>query len=82
MSTVKLVLPRSDIATGYPLGELEGWAARARLWASGGEPGDLPKITDAVPTHEPRDVFIQFISAAKERNPAAAMALTALLARG
>ena len=53
-----------------------------RQWASGDEPGDLPKIVDAAPPAKPRDVFIQFISAAKERNPAAAMALQAILARG
>lgn len=78
----RLMRSRSEIATGYPAGELEAWAGRAREWARGSEPGDLPKIVDAAPKPKPREVFIQFISAAKERNPAAAMALQALLARG
>ena len=78
----RLMRSRSEIASGYPADELDAWARRVRAWASGSEPGDLPKIVDATPPARPRDVFIQFISAAKERNPAAAMALQAILARG
>lgn len=77
----RLMRARSEIASGYPAEELAAWAKRARLWASGKEPGDLPKIVADAPPARPRDVFVQFISAAKERNPAAAMALTAVLAR-
>lgn len=72
----RLMRSRSGIDTGYPQKELKRWAARAQLWASGGEPDDLPRI--APPAQAPakrRDVFLYFISAAKERNPAAAMAL-------
>ncbi|MGY1529278.1 DUF72 domain-containing protein [Luteimonas sp. A649] len=78
----RLMRSRAGIATGYPEPELARWAERARAWASGREPGDLPRITppDASPAG-PREVFIFFISAAKERNPAAAMALHALLVR-
>ena len=78
----RLMRSRSDIATGYPADELDAWAARAREWARGSEPGDLPKIVAEAAPATPRDVFIQFISAAKERNPAAAMALQAILAHG
>lgn len=77
----RLMRSRADIATGYSADELAQWAERARLWASGGQPQDLPRI-EAPPRNHPaqqRDVFIYFISAAKERNPAAAMALMALL---
>lgn len=72
----RLMRTQSGIDTGYPEKELKRWAACARLWASGGEPDDLPRI--APPAQKPakqRDVFLYFISAAKERNPAAAMAL-------
>ena len=72
----RLMRSRAGIATGYGDGELRQWAARARTWAAGGEPDDLPRI-DPAPGKPAarRDVFIYFISAAKERNPAAAMAL-------
>lgn len=55
-------LMRSDtaIATGYPGKSLEQWSLGATAW-SGGD--------------SPRDVFIYFINGAKERAPAAAMAL-------
>lgn len=72
----RLMRARADVATGYPPGELDAWAARAHAWAGGGEPGDLPRVGDRpAPAARRRDVFIYFISAAKERNPAAAMAL-------
>lgn len=72
----RLMGARASVATGYLRAELEHWAARARTWARGGDPGDLPRIepAPAKPAGR-RDVFIYFISAAKERNPAAAMAL-------
>jgi uncharacterized protein YecE (DUF72 family) len=78
----RLMRARAGIATGYPKAELARWGGRARAWAAGDEPEDLPRITrpDATPAG-PREVFIFFISAAKERNPAAAMALHALLMR-
>ncbi len=41
----------------------------------GGEPDDLPHIAPPAKPAARRDVFIYFISAAKERNPAAAIAL-------
>lgn len=80
----RLMRARSDIATGYTGPALARWAERARAWASGGEPDDLPRITPAAAPagrRKPREVFVLFISAAKERNPAAAMALHARLAR-
>jgi uncharacterized protein YecE (DUF72 family) len=72
----RLMRSRTEIATGYPDAELQAWAGRARQWSQGGAPADLPYIdpaSTAPATH--RDVFVYFISAAKERNPAAAMAL-------
>jgi uncharacterized protein YecE (DUF72 family) len=73
---------RADIATGYDDDALARWAQRARTWANGGEPDDLPRIAPAgAVVHAHHDVYLYFISAAKERNPAAAMALIARLAR-
>ena len=72
----RLMRSRGELATGYSDVDLQRWAERARSWASGGEPDDLPRIDPApAPRSRTRDVFIYFISRAKERNPAAAMAL-------
>ena len=77
----RLMRSRTDAATGYPDAELRAWATRARTWATGGDPDDLPRIAPAAAgASRRRDVFIYFISAAKERNPAAAMALLRELA--
>lgn len=71
----RLMRSRVDIDTGYPAGELDGWSRIAREWAAGGDPAELPHVTPKLPNAEPRDVFIYFIHGAKQRNPAAAMAL-------
>jgi uncharacterized protein YecE (DUF72 family) len=68
------------IDTGYPGPELDQWAKRAAEWAAGGDPQDLPHIGPRAPSSK-REVFIYFISSAKERNPAAAMALLQRLDR-
>ena len=69
----------ASIVTGYSNTDLEQWAARARLWAQGGEPDDLPRIERTQGPSGPRDVFVFFIDGAKERAPAAALALLSLL---
>ena len=75
----RLMRSHASLATGYDGAALDAWAARARIWANGGEPSDLPRVADAASfgakNVKMRDVYIYFISAAKERNPAAAMAL-------
>ena len=72
----RLMRSAAPIATGYRAEDLDAWAARARAWAHGAEPADLPRVEKiAAAATKPRDVFLYFISAAKERNPAAAMAL-------
>jgi len=72
----RLMRSRSEVETGYADAELQAWAGRARQWSRGAAPADLPYIDAASTTASPRrDVFVYFISAAKERNPAAAMAL-------
>jgi uncharacterized protein YecE (DUF72 family) len=77
----RLMRARSGEPTGYPPAELQRWAARSRTWAAGGEPDDLPRIGPPSPAGRPRDVFVFFIGAEKERNPAAAMALIERLGR-
>jgi len=60
--------------TGYAPATLDAWARRAREWARGSEPDDLPRVAPPSNARE-RDVFVYFINGAKERAPAAAMAL-------
>ncbi|KRC32211.1 MULTISPECIES: DUF72 domain-containing protein [unclassified Lysobacter] len=72
----RLMRSRADIATGYSEAELDDWARRAREWAGGGDPAELPHVAAAGEAGaRPREVYLYFISAAKARNPAAAMAL-------
>lgn len=76
-------LQKSDDAkpTAYPPKQIDAWARRARLWAAGGEPEDLPRVDAAGrPAKKPRDVFMYVIHEGKVRAPAAAMALMARLA--
>ncbi|MEP6876061.1 MAG: DUF72 domain-containing protein [Burkholderiales bacterium] len=54
--------------------------ACAQVWREGAEPAGVPRIEPAPPPAAPRDVFLYFISGAKEKAPAAAMALLRRLA--
>jgi uncharacterized protein YecE (DUF72 family) len=71
----RLMRSEPQTPTGYPAQALNLWAARARSWAAGGLPDDLPLIAPAPPLKPRREVFIYFIDGAKERAPAAAHAL-------
>jgi len=72
----RLMRSRESEPDGYPARELDAWAGRVQAWHDGGAPDDLPRVADGGEwTSVPRDVFVYFISAAKARNPAAAMAL-------
>jgi uncharacterized protein YecE (DUF72 family) len=54
---------------------LDEWAARAKTWAEGGEPADLPRVDPSVEAQDkPRDVFAYFITEGKVRAPHGAMA--------
>lgn len=70
-------LMRTDAseAEGCPPQVFAPLAACARSWQAGDEPSGLPRIESPGARAAPRDVFIFFISGAKERAPAAAMAL-------
>ncbi|QDH69574.1 DUF72 domain-containing protein [Marilutibacter alkalisoli] len=72
----RLMRSQDPVTTGYPEQALQLWVRRARQWARGGDPDDLPHVeTPRAPAGHAREVFIYFISAAKARNPAAATAL-------
>ena len=71
----RLMRSRADLITGYPDDELQAWEQRARQWAQGDDPAELPHVTGLPAPRVAREVFLYFISSAKERNPSAAMAL-------
>ena len=75
----RLMRSQAEVATGYAKKDLKAWAARAQTWAAGEEPGDLKRVGEAGKKTKAREVYLYFISAAKERNPAAARALLAEL---
>ena len=76
----RLMRCESALASGYAPEALDAWADRVRLWAAGGEPAGLPRVENTSAAVKPRDVFMFFISGAKERAPAAAMELLKRLA--
>jgi uncharacterized protein YecE (DUF72 family) len=62
--------------TGYPPVALDIWTRRLRSWAAGEEPSDVTRLLpQPQPALSKRDCFVYFISGAKVRAPAAAMAL-------
>jgi uncharacterized protein YecE (DUF72 family) len=71
----RLMRSRDDCATGYPAAELDEWARVAKSWSEGHAPAGLAYLGAKAPAAEGREVFVYFISGAKVRNPAAAMAL-------
>ena len=64
LAYLRLMRSEADCATGYPDAELAKWAEGCRAWTSKGSQ---------------REVFCFFINGAKERAPAAALALLAKL---
>lgn len=63
----------------YREADLKAWAARARRWAEGGQPDDVPLADPgAEPQKRPRDVFVYFIHEGKLRAPQGAMAFAEL----
>jgi uncharacterized protein YecE (DUF72 family) len=71
----RLMRSDSTLAAGFEPPMLDAYAQCATIWRDGGEPDGVPRIEPAAPASRPRDVFMYFISGAKERAPAAAMAL-------
>jgi uncharacterized protein YecE (DUF72 family) len=72
----RLQMGEDSALTGYPPAALDAWAQRVRVWATGREPDDLPRVEpDRQASAQPREVFVYFIHEGKVRAPAAAMAL-------
>ncbi len=76
----RLMKTESQQPTGYAPARIDFWADCAQEWTGGREPSALPRVEPAaLASAKPRDVFLFFISGAKERAPAAAMATLARL---
>ena len=71
----RLQRSKDNIATGYSKKALDKWARIARSWAQGHAPEGLQYVGASQPRAQARDVYLYFISGAKHRNPAAAMAI-------
>jgi uncharacterized protein YecE (DUF72 family) len=74
---MRLQRTEERVATGYMARALKQWSERVARYQTGGMPGDLPELAKAPATKakKKRDVFVYFISGAKVRAPAAALAL-------
>jgi uncharacterized protein YecE (DUF72 family) len=72
---LRLQKTSDKVATGYSARELATWAKRARSFATGGVPDELPTLAGAAADKTERDVFVYMIAGAKRRAPVAAMSL-------
>jgi uncharacterized protein YecE (DUF72 family) len=74
---LRLMNAQPDVPTGYAPDVLAAFASCAQAWAGGAEPAGLPLLAGdaAAPASATRDVFVFMINGAKERAPAAAMAM-------
>jgi uncharacterized protein YecE (DUF72 family) len=75
----RLMRTESAFETGYRPDGIATWAGRARAWSEGRAAEGLPLLAPATGAAQARDVFLFFISGAKERAPAAAVAMLAAL---
>ena len=75
--------PKAVYASAYTSAQLEEWASRIRLWATGQEPDDAKRITDqAPPRRKRRDVYCYFDNDSGGHAPRQAAQLIKVLARG
>jgi len=77
----RLMRSQARLTHGYTAPALAQWAKRIHAWRRGEDVAELPHVAKPLAKSKPREVYVYFISAAKERNPAAAMALLRQLAR-
>jgi uncharacterized protein YecE (DUF72 family) len=78
---VRLMRAEAELEQGYPADALDRWAKIAGEWAAGESPHGFPYVAEPALVRA-RDTYVFFISAAKERNPAAAKALIERLRAG
>jgi uncharacterized protein YecE (DUF72 family) len=71
----RLQTGQDEVPTCYQPSALDAWATRAKIWAEGKAPGDLPRADPGndAPV-KARDVFVYFITSGKIHAPHGAMA--------
>lgn len=74
-SYCRLLRAVADIETGYAAGDLDIWADRAQAWSRGEAVEMAGLVGPATELGGNRDVYLYFINGAKERAPAAALAM-------
>ncbi|PEQ14430.1 hypothetical protein B2G71_02220 [Novosphingobium sp. PC22D] len=75
----RLMRAQQQVPTGYDAAALDEWARIARSWRDGHAPEGLAYATAKEAPAAGREVFVYMINGAKERAPAAAMALADLI---
>jgi uncharacterized protein YecE (DUF72 family) len=71
----RLQTGQDEVPTCYKPSALDAWATRAKIWAEGKAPGDLPRADPAKDALvKARDVFVYFITSGKIHAPHGAMA--------
>ncbi|HEY4066330.1 MAG TPA: DUF72 domain-containing protein [Burkholderiaceae bacterium] len=76
----RMMRTEAALPEGCPPEVFDALGACARAWREGAEPAGVPRVEPEPARGAERDVFLYFISGAKERAPAAAMALLRRLA--
>jgi uncharacterized protein YecE (DUF72 family) len=72
----RLMRSQAELEHGYAPAALDAIATTAREWAQGLQPGNVPRVDgEAEVPAQPREVYVYFIDGAKEKAPAAALAL-------
>ena len=72
---LRLMRMNPALEHGFRDDVIDRLAVCVRWWRDGNEPTALPRVAPELPNAGPRDVFVYFINGAKEKAPAAAMAL-------
>ena len=75
----RLMRADATLEAGHSPATLDAYAKLARTWQQGGEPTEIAGVAPPGKKAGPRDVYFFFINGAKERAPAAAMALLSRL---
>jgi uncharacterized protein YecE (DUF72 family) len=72
---LRLMRCEPRFTSGYAPKALDQWALRAKQWAQGEQPDNLPRVEAPAKTLDPHQIYVFFINGHKALAPAAAQAL-------